>query len=231
MGIRTRMSLRQTMPRIRPEVEQNKVQAPELVRALNTRLGLKQSHTVPTLGTELLPVVVVDDLTQQSVRPEYWCACFNTVAGSGAGAANWYLFNPPTSRLLVKPKRFFFSPGHGGIMNFCINQINEPVGGDITRRGGRRLVGGLPGQTPPDFPPSFAAGCSLYAGNVGGVPGQTIFEQYMPDSLTSPHSHPPFSMDLPKTLIYPGSAFIWFLDSTPVSTSLLYAEWTEENLT
>ena len=195
MGIRSRMNLRQTMPRVRPEVETNKVQKPELIRALNTRLGLKQSHTIPTLGSELTPVIVVDDLTQQSVRPEYWCGQFNTVTNTGAGQNNWYLWNPPGSGILVRPREYYFSPQHAGIMNHVINQINEPSGGGITRRGGRRLAGGtLPQGLPQDFPPNFQAQCSLYAGEVAGVPGTTFWENHLADAVTVPRSHPPWQI-------------------------------------
>jgi len=218
------------MPRVRPEVEGNKVQRPELIRALNTRLGLKQSHTTPTLGSELLPVVVVDDLTQQTVRPEYWCAQFLGVTAL-VNQANWYLFNPPNSGLLVRPRRFSISPQHGQILNMTINEIAEPSGGGIIRKSGRRLFGGLPGTFPPDFGPTKQSQVSLYAGDVGGAPGQTWYEQYMADSITTPQAHPPFMMDLPKILIYPGSAMIWFLDSSPPQEVELYCEWTEEGLT
>lgn len=216
------------MPRERPEVEGNKIQRPELIRALNTRLGLRQSHTTPTLGSELTPVIVVDDLTQQSVRPEYWCAQFASITGQVGQAANWYLWNPPNSTILCRPKRFMFSPQHSNILNMVINNINEPP---VPRKNGRRMVGGLPASRPGDFPPLDTTACSLYAGNVIGAPGATFFEQYMADAITTPFAHPPFVMDLPKMLIYPGGALIWFLDGTPEQDMELYVEWTEENLT
>lgn len=231
MGIRARMGPRQTMPRQRPEVEANKIQKPELVRALTARLGLKQSHVVPTLSSELTPVVVVDDLTQQAVRPEYWCAQFKSETGVAGTAANWYLYNPIGSGVVCKPKRFQFSPQHSNILNMVLNNINEPVA-PITRKNGRRLVAGQPGQgIPPDFPPLQQTACSLWSGNVIGLPGATFYEMYMGDSLTVPNNLPPFEMTLPKILVYPGSALIWFLDATPEQDMELYVEWTEENLT
>jgi len=220
-----------TLPRVRPEVEANKIQKPELIRALNTRMGLKQSHTIPTLGSELLPVVVVDDLTQQSVRPEYWCSQFGLVGPPVTNNANWYLWNPPGSGILVRPRSFDFSRGHGNILNMVINNITEPP---VSRKGGRRLVGGSPGAgIPQDFSlPAQQSVCSLYSGQVGGLPGATFWEQFMADGLTNLDQMPfHYNFDESmKILIYPGAALIWFLDGTPDATNLLSAVWTEEPL-
>jgi len=232
VGIRTRMQQRQTMPRVRPEVEANKLQRPELARLLQQRLGLKQSHTIPTIGSELLPIIVVDDLTQQAVRPEYWCAQFASIVNTGVNPSNWYLINPPGSAILAKPKRWSFSPGHGSVMNMCLPQIGTPP--PIAVKGGRRLVAGT--QVPTDISPTttggFPAVLSLYSGEVGGVPPPTFYEQYMNDSITTPGAHDPYMFEMPKLLLYPGSALQLFLDASPVGVDTdLYIEWTEEQLT
>jgi hypothetical protein len=82
--------------------EPNKIQAPDLIRRVASRLGLLQPHVLPSLAEQLQAVMVVDDLT---LRPapdrKPFAARFYPASGAGF-FPNVFLVNPAANQKLVR---------------------------------------------------------------------------------------------------------------------------------
>lgn len=79
--------------------EHNLIQAPELLRRLARRLGLRQAHVSPTLNEGVQAVILVDDVTAQKSESLLYAWAFT--AGSPGDtltkASTCALWNPPGS--------------------------------------------------------------------------------------------------------------------------------------
>lgn len=134
------------MPRVRPEVEPNKVQSPEIVRALQQRLGLRQMHTTPTVSSELTPVIIVDDMSkvaqQNSMRYRA-----HTVVGAAITDASFMLYNPPDNDRMVRVLNITLQSTANDIWNFGIQDANVLPPGNSGQKPGQRMARGT---QPPD---------------------------------------------------------------------------------
>jgi len=90
------------LPRQRPAPEHNIIQKPELIRALQQRLGIRQAHVAPALNDGVQAVVVMDDLGRQRLEIggesyaagdsvvgdgiQFTTAIFNNALGTGVRA-------------------------------------------------------------------------------------------------------------------------------------------------
>ena len=95
------------MPPLRPPGlgSHRRVQAPELLRRLTTRLGMKLQHS-PELAETIQPVIILDDIQHakesQGLRTFYRSQAFVTL-GDGAGHTTiMRLDNPPGSGVIVR---------------------------------------------------------------------------------------------------------------------------------
>jgi len=211
------------MPRVRPEPEAGKVQAPEMVRALQQRMGTRQSHITPTMGAEIQPVVVVEDLTNTVQRLPVVFQCFKNNIQTAGGPLQWLLFNPIGSGKMMHVRRSWMSPQHGNIINYVTAAITTPPG---TVKRGTAISAGT--TMPNDLTPRqrTVAGIITLEGAVVGL--ATFFEQLLPDGFTVPASLPYHEMQWKDLYLGPGSEFVMYQDITPAGVEFLGGfEWEE----
>lgn len=82
-------------------MDYNVVNAPEMLRTLQQRLGIKQAHIAPTLAEHISPVVIVEDITATSKRERWYYIGLDTVASAATAPIQSMLYNPATSGVLV----------------------------------------------------------------------------------------------------------------------------------
>lgn len=215
---------RDTMPRVRPEPEANKVQKPELLRSMAQRLGMRQMHVAPTVAPEVQPVIVLEDLSRQAQQTKARFAAFVAVGGTGTPNPTWILFNPPTSGRIVSPRRCGFSRPHGNIINFAISGATTNL---FTVKLGVRL---RRGNAPDDGWPSLTSDIGLQGGEVlnSGLP--TFYEQSLADGTTT-LTQMPFERTFDSLFLYPGSQLVMYWDGTTFDTVHGTMEWDEERIT
>lgn len=90
-----------------PGPEHNVIQAPELIRRLRERLGLRQAHVSPALTEGITAVVIADDLREGQFSAVDVRPCLGTVAitaPAGFPSKVW-LANPFGSGVTVRVRR------------------------------------------------------------------------------------------------------------------------------
>src|SRR5438046_2048251 len=90
--------------------EHNLIQAPELIRRLSRRLGLRQAHITPTLGEVVTPVVIMDDIrASKDARPKVFTGA-SDLAGDGISKGPAFaLWNPEHSGVTVRIRKIKFT--------------------------------------------------------------------------------------------------------------------------
>lgn len=84
--------------------EHNIIQNPEMLRALQTALGIRQMHTVPTLNEGVQPVVVIGDVSKALTSPVR--TGIGSIESNGGGGFYLHRFlNPSTSRKRIRMER------------------------------------------------------------------------------------------------------------------------------
>jgi len=161
----------------------NQIQNPLLNRRLADRLQLKESAPIPTVATELQPVVIVDDLTKAE-NPETGieAAMFGGI-GAAAGQTNVaQLFNRVGSNRLIKPRWIKVSHDSATLVSSIFIVLS------ITEEAGSANVGTIlnPSTTaPPNLGPRASAS-TFYGARVPGYPGGAQLDNYYLPPFTLP---------------------------------------------
>lgn len=94
-----------------PQADLNKIQTPDIGRKLVTRYGLREKAPVPTIATEVVPVILVDDLIGESdlIRPRIRPAAGFIRAVGAAQVVSCTLQNPASSNTIIHLYYFIVS--------------------------------------------------------------------------------------------------------------------------
>lgn len=228
-----------TLPRVRPAPEPNVVQAPEISRQLQQRMGIRGAHFAPTLEPTIQPVVVVETLRETSpilqVPYAAWARCLPDVTPSIIS-----LFNVAGSQRRLRVQAVYLEPVETDLITDVLN-IGAGFGSGASSPQAIKI--GIPmhvSQFNSDLPVGDArsslqvqaAGRLLpYTSSPLGI--ATFFEQRIFVSNPAPGViNPPraFLWQPHECWIYPNSAISFWFDSGAGLTIDLSAQWYEEKL-
>lgn len=148
----------------------NLIQVPDLSRKLVTRYGLREKAPAPTLATEVVPVVLVDDLIGESdlIRPRIRPAAGWGEAVMAAQHCTLGLFNPPGSRVVLHLYYFLLTNSTIGLYN--LHFTGTPTTGAPSNSGSGFRNGLMPGASPAGrFGASVTGGPAPPGGSVEAV--------------------------------------------------------------
>jgi hypothetical protein len=207
-----------TLPRVRPAPEPNTIQAPEIFRQLQQRLGIRGMHITPTLESTVMPVVVVEDIRQTSAVLQVPYAAWARVVVQDLGQTQVSLFNIAGSKRRMRIQQVFIDPEGtpAGVLNigfgFGAGMAGSP----------QALKIGIPqhmAQFNEDLPSNdirqtvqkTAAG-RLIPYDQGAAGAATFFEQRVFSTDALSHERIPFCWQPPDSWIYPNSAVTFWFD-------------------
>jgi len=225
------------LPRQRPAPELNNVQNPELLRALQQVLGIRQAHINPAIADTLQPVVIAADSTKGPTARPMSYGVQATMIGDGTHIPNVELRNPAGSGTVAvirsmhcqvvdptvpNPNLLAFTVGQEQILGFG-------AGGG---RGFRLAVGSVPtgvsGLGDALQAPSLSA---LRWFQVQGLAGAYFWQGPLVDGTYFFWEGHGDRGGLPPIQLYPGgSLYVEFLDAS-LSQMYINTMWDEYPLT
>lgn len=135
------------------QADYNKIQVPDLGRKLVSRYGIREKSPVPTLASEVVPVVLVDDLIGESdiITPRIRPAAGMLRLTSAATTSHIHLINPVNSRTILHLFYFYVTGSTTGDVNFRshadpTNTVNGSTGFRNTLLANQSPVGQVQGQ-------------------------------------------------------------------------------------
>ena len=197
-------------------MEYNLIQAPEIIRRLAVKLGIRQAHIAPTLAENVVPVILLDDLTDRDQSDVRRCA--GGVSGISAGAFlfNAVLFNPVASGIVAKVSRLFVGLGAADQINVGLSPaINVPAS---TIGGFKQRLDEVNHEAPNVTFPQ----CLVYANAAAAIDYTTGY--VCQKSLVGPSTLNRFDLE---ASLYPGTALIVCIP-TPIVAARINFEWQEQ---
>lgn len=208
---------RHAMPPALAQQPMNLIQVPDLSRKLVTRYGIREKAPAPTLSTEVVPVVLVDDLIGESdlVRPRIRPASGFQELTTAANSMVSGLVNPNGSRVVAH--LYYFVITNTTNTGYQIHFTGTPTLATVSTNKGFR--NGLMSSTTglPQSPVCFLSG------NVPGVsPGGGI------EGFVQVGNN--LNVILPFDAVLDEGQGVQFFNPTAVTTTVrVTAFWTEED--
>lgn len=229
------------LPRVRPAPEQGVIQAPEITRQLQQRLGVRGMHVTPTLEPTVQPVVVVEDLRTVAPLLQVPYAAWARVVGDGLIAFQFItLFNLAGSQRRMRVRKVWVEPAQSGIqdvMNIAVGFASGISSPQAVKVGIPQHVVQFPTV---DLPPNdlrqtqtTAAGRLLPYLSGTATGNTTFFEQrafgHAGVGTTDENHRQIFIFEPPELWIYPNSGVTFYFDGPPNDLIFdLSASWYEE---
>jgi len=228
-----------SLPRQRPAPEHNIIQRPELIRALQQRLGMRQAHIAPVLAESIQPVVIVDTLPQEArIAAAPYMANVLSTNDAGIAVAGFTLFNKAASGRRIRVRRMHVRSFDiaNNVMNISFtiaagatsNPTAQPQGQLCHVRG----VDPLPTSDLQSMP---GQGCgSLIAWTAAPPVANTVMELHTQQGGTVQDHRAPgiWTWEPIELWIYPNGGISWWWDgglTDPVQVNSC-VEWTEEQI-
>lgn len=194
----------------------NLIQNAILNRRLADRYQMKEFAPIPTMATELQPVVVVDDMTLADREDSQILGISSFAGSSPAAQINVYQFTNPSTDILARLRYAILAHNHNSaaaqwIIGKSTNIVVSPGQGQIQNT-----------RTP--FPGALTACRFGYLSQIPPNPGTSLQYQFWHQPFTQP-----YVLDLSGSVVEPGGIFSLNNLTQNMSTSVTLA-WIEEPL-